>query len=105
MERLHHICHLDRFPQKGIGRFDIDGKELVVARYDNNYFAASNICAHQHISRLHEGSLNGCVLECPMHGWQFDLRTGLSPTGQGKIMVYRVKVIDDILCCVLPEEL
>jgi nitrite reductase/ring-hydroxylating ferredoxin subunit len=105
MPRFHHICPVDRFPQKGIGRFDVDGRELVVARCDNIYYAASNICAHQHYSRLHEGVLNGCIVECPMHGWQFDLRTGHSPTGQGKIPVYRVEVIDGNLCCELPEEI
>jgi len=105
MPRLHRICPVHLFPKNGIARFDIDGRELVVARCDGAYVAASNVCAHQHISRLHEGILTGCVLACPMHGWQFDLRTGRSPAGQGSIPVYPVEVIDGFLCCQLPEEI
>ena len=26
--------------------------------------------------RLGKGSLQGCILTCPWHGWQFDVRNG-----------------------------
>jgi 3-phenylpropionate/trans-cinnamate dioxygenase ferredoxin subunit len=37
-----------------------------------------NRCAHSD-SPLHDGELRGCVIVCPAHGWDFDVRTGFKP--------------------------
>ncbi|HUN64575.1 MAG TPA: Rieske 2Fe-2S domain-containing protein [Bacteroidota bacterium] len=104
MSRQITICPLERFPNGGLGRFDPDGKDLVVARCGDQFYAADNSCAHQHVARLHEGRLEGCILECPMHGWRFDLRTGRSPSGEGRLQIYPVRIVGGMLVCDLPEE-
>ena len=35
------------------------------------------VCPHQG-GPLGKGSLSGCVVTCPWHGWQFDVSTGLN---------------------------
>lgn len=40
-------------------------------------FATSDVCSHEH-ARLSEGWINGYVVECPLHGGQFDVRTGFA---------------------------
>ncbi len=42
------------------------------------YYALDGVCPHQG-GPLGKGRLDGCVLTCPWHGWQFDVRDGRSP--------------------------
>lgn len=32
-----------------------------------------------------KGELNGCIVTCPWHGWQFDVTTGKHQTSQSLI--------------------
>jgi nitrite reductase/ring-hydroxylating ferredoxin subunit len=73
----------------------IDGQDIAIFKRDGRFYAVSNVCAHQHFSMLHEGELDGCTVSCPMHGWTYDLRTGLASTGQGAISSYNVRVEGD----------
>jgi nitrite reductase/ring-hydroxylating ferredoxin subunit len=42
---------------------------------------------------LADGTLEGTIVTCPWHGWQFDVRTGKTPLGSRvKQAVYEVKV-------------
>jgi nitrite reductase (NADH) small subunit len=57
-------------------------KELVVAdrivalfNVGGQFFALDGICPHQG-GPLGEGALTGCIVTCPWHGWQFDVRSG-----------------------------
>jgi nitrite reductase (NADH) small subunit len=51
--------------------------EQVVALFnvDGNFHALDGICPHQG-GPLGEGELTGCIVTCPWHGWQFDVRSG-----------------------------
>ena len=86
------------------------GREILLARVRNNYYATDNRCPHRG-GRLSQGKLEGTVVTCPLHGSQFDLRNGqvfrwLKGTGLmamiGKALksprplaIYRVKVEAD----------
>jgi nitrite reductase/ring-hydroxylating ferredoxin subunit len=39
------------------------------------FYALDGVCPHQG-GPLGKGSLNGSIVTCPWHGWQFDVRTG-----------------------------
>lgn len=66
-------------------------KILVVANVDGEIFALDGICAHQG-GPLGTGVLNGCVLTCPWHGWQYDVRTGQQLVSQSiSQTVYRAR--------------
>ena len=59
---------------------EIDGVEVAVVHADDDHFyALRDECSHASI-RLSEGEIDGCTLECWLHGSRFDLRTG-EPTG------------------------
>ncbi|MFI5252287.1 MAG: Rieske (2Fe-2S) protein [Bacteroidota bacterium] len=70
----------------------IDGVEIAVFKVGGKIYALKNNCPHQHFSLLHEGEIFNGTVTCPMHGWTFDLATGLSTTGQGKATTYQVQV-------------
>jgi nitrite reductase (NADH) small subunit len=59
-----------------------EGRELVVGgriialfNVDGCLHALDGVCPHQG-GPLGKGQLQGCVVTCPWHGWQFDVRTG-----------------------------
>jgi 3-phenylpropionate/trans-cinnamate dioxygenase ferredoxin subunit len=54
---------------------EIDGHQLVVARANGEFYIADGRCPHLH-AKLWNGTLEGTVLECPLHHSQFDLVDG-----------------------------
>ncbi len=58
---------------------DVDGKQVCVARVGDEVFAVSNICTQSH-AELSDGEVKGVVIECWLHGADFDLRTGAAVT-------------------------
>jgi 3-phenylpropionate/trans-cinnamate dioxygenase ferredoxin component len=59
---------------------EIDGRDVAVVHADDgNIYAVRDECSHAAIA-LSEGEVDGCTLECWLHGSRFDLRTG-EPTG------------------------
>jgi nitrite reductase/ring-hydroxylating ferredoxin subunit len=74
-------------------RVVIDGIEVAVVHTEGEVFAINDICSHADVS-LSEGEVDGCTLECWLHGSRFDLRTG-EPTGLPAIKpvdVYAVSI-------------
>jgi 3-phenylpropionate/trans-cinnamate dioxygenase ferredoxin subunit len=59
---------------------EVDGIEIAVVHADDdNFYAVRDECSHASVA-LSEGEVDGCTLECWLHGSRFDLRTG-EPTG------------------------
>jgi 3-phenylpropionate/trans-cinnamate dioxygenase ferredoxin subunit len=53
----------------------VGGDELLLAKVNDRYYAASNLCPHLK-AKLAHGTLNGTIVTCPRHGSQFDLKDG-----------------------------
>ena len=51
------------------------GKEVMLARVGDKYYAVGNRCPHLG-GELAAGQLNGTVVTCPLHGSQFDITDG-----------------------------
>jgi nitrite reductase/ring-hydroxylating ferredoxin subunit len=49
--------------------------EIALAHCNGGIYAVQAHCIHLQ-GPLAEGHLEGCVLTCPWHGWQYDVRTG-----------------------------
>jgi nitrite reductase (NADH) small subunit len=73
-----------------------DGNELAVYNVDGEFYATDNFCPHRG-APLTEGALCGHVIECWLHGWQFDVRTGECLTVPDKIKTYRVTIEDQFI--------
>ncbi|TCH98332.1 Rieske (2Fe-2S) protein [Roseococcus sp. SYP-B2431] len=71
----------------------VRGRSVALFNRDGEYFAISNTCPHAGGSLCHgalvslvqssrpgqyELSRRGEMLQCPWHGWEFDIRTGQS---------------------------
>ena len=53
----------------------LEGKEILLARAGDEYYAADNRCPHMG-GNLSLGQLDGTVITCPVHHSQFDLSNG-----------------------------
>ncbi len=62
----------------GAGLELVVGERLVALfNVGGQFFALDGVCPHQG-GPLGKGTLADCVVTCPWHGWQFDVRTGAS---------------------------
>jgi toluene monooxygenase system ferredoxin subunit len=60
----------------------IAGHDVLLVRLDQDVFAYVDRCAHRGLS-LVTGRLDGSVLTCAAHEWQYDVRTGAGVNPQG----------------------
>ena len=81
----------------------VEGEEIALWRVDGRIYAIHNVCPHQHFSMLHQGTLEGRHLTCPMHGWTFNLEDGLPSVGNGKKKIYQVRVEGEDVLIEKPE--
>jgi 3-phenylpropionate/trans-cinnamate dioxygenase ferredoxin component len=54
---------------------DVGAHGVVVCRLSGQLHAVEDNCSHRD-AKLSEGRLRGALLTCPLHGAQFDVRTG-----------------------------
>jgi nitrite reductase/ring-hydroxylating ferredoxin subunit len=82
-------------PERGGLRVDIEGRSIGIFRVDGSYYAMDDVCPHAGFP-LSEGELCGHTVLCPLHGWEFDLRSGIGPQQPyaPPLACYKVKVED-----------
>ena len=56
----------------------IGDKRVAIFHREGSFHAIADECPHRGAS-LGEGDLEGSIVTCPWHGWQFDVTTGQSP--------------------------
>ncbi|MEM7597743.1 MAG: Rieske 2Fe-2S domain-containing protein [Pseudomonadota bacterium] len=68
------------------------GERVAVFRHEGQLSAISNACAHQN-GPLGEGRIIDCLVTCPWHGFQYDVRSGRSPAPfTEKVPTYDVRI-------------
>lgn len=73
----------------------VDNVDIVVVNYLGTLYALNNRCPHRG-GQLGDGELHGSDLICPLHGWDFDVRTGISRyDNQDRVETYPVIVEGD----------
>lgn len=92
---FHKVCTLDDLWEGDMGVYEVDGKEVLLVHAEGEVHAIQSVCPHQEVD-LVDGSLEGRVLTCCMHLWQFDVKSGkgVNPT-HAEVAKYPVKVEDD----------
>ena len=75
MTDMLHAAALGDVPVNGALAVQVDGVDVALVRTDDEVFAIHDECSHASIP-LSEGEVEGCEIECWLHGSMFDLRTG-----------------------------
>ena len=96
MSEFTTVCRIGDIPERAAKRYVVDGIAMAIVRTDEGVFAINDRCSHADVS-LAEGEIDGCAIECWLHGSAFDLRTGvpLSLPAIEPVPIYGVRVIGD----------
>ncbi len=69
------VASLADLPPGRMMRVKAGDKAVVLYNVDGQVYATTPNCFHRG-GLLDEGDLEGAIVTCPWHGWQFDCRTG-----------------------------
>ncbi|RMH07098.1 MAG: Rieske (2Fe-2S) protein [Nitrospirae bacterium] len=71
---------------------EVKGKSIALFNVDGTIYAIDNTCIHRG-GPLGEGDLEGEVVTCPWHGWEYNVKTGISVNNpSAKVATYPVIV-------------
>jgi nitrite reductase/ring-hydroxylating ferredoxin subunit len=67
--------------------------QLLLVNLDGSMYACDNVCTHAG-APLNEGSLEGELVECPLHGSVFNVTNGevVGPPAEDELRVFQVRV-------------
>jgi len=66
---------LSEIPVGSIKEVQVAGTPVALANVGGKFYAIANTCLHRG-GPLGQGMLEGTVVTCPWHGWQYDVTTG-----------------------------
>jgi nitrite reductase/ring-hydroxylating ferredoxin subunit len=78
--------------EKGKGKeFKVDDKRIAVFNQEG-YYALDALCVHQD-GAIAPGKLEGNIVECPVHFWHYNIKTGklLDYLNDVKLQTYKVE--------------
>lgn len=71
----HRIAAVDEIPPGTGKELTAGGRIVALFNVEGTFYALDGVCPHAG-GPLGEGDLQGTVVTCPWHGWQFDVTTG-----------------------------
>ena len=75
---------------------NVNNTEIAVFNVEGEYFAINDRCSHAEAS-LSEGEVYDCKVEWPLHGAEFDLKTGesLTPPASKAVVCYQISTDEE----------
>ncbi len=95
-KEFHRVCGVaDLVDGQALG-VEIDDEPVVVVHTQGEYFALRDVCSHAEVA-LSDGEVDGCAIECWLHGSRFDLRTGepLELPAIEPVQTYPIRVVGE----------
>ena len=86
---------LDTLAPNSRQRIEHGSLDILVVRVADDVYAIEDRCSHGDVP-LSEGELDGCLIECWLHGSTFDLRTGAPtcPPAASPVRTFPVSIND-----------
>jgi nitrite reductase (NADH) small subunit len=72
---LLRVAKAVEIPAGTIREFQVEGKAIALANVGGKFHAINNTCLHRG-GPLGQGVLEGNIVTCPWHGWEYDVTTG-----------------------------
>ena len=76
---LVKVASIGQIPPGKALRVEIGEEPVAIFNVDGELYAIGDTCSHEEAS-LSEGDIFGDVVECPLHGAEFDIKTGAART-------------------------
>jgi len=77
------VLDLAALPERQLTFVNAGKQDAVLYRRGDEICAIGNECPHQ-AGSLADGFVEGDIAVCPLHGWEFDLRSGACMTVPGE---------------------
>lgn len=86
---------------------EVEGEQVIIVHHlDGTYDAFQGLCPHQEVL-LGDGTWDedSCVLTCPGHLWEFDMKAGkgINPTGS-TLYRYPIEATDGVVRVGIPQD-
>ncbi len=96
MTEFERAAAYNDVPKGGVLAVNLDGREIALVRDGDDVYAIRDECTHAAIP-LSEGEVEGCQIECWLHGSRFDVRTGavLNLPATEPVQTYPIKLEGD----------
>jgi 3-phenylpropionate/trans-cinnamate dioxygenase ferredoxin subunit len=102
------VGRIEDVPPGHAARVEIGDVPVAIFNVDGEFFCVDDTCTHAEAS-LSDGDLDvsRCVIECPLHGSAFDLRTGdpLSLPAVEPVHVHHIDTSDGVIRVALNEDM
>ena len=87
------VAKADELKPGQVRLVEVKGKDIALFNLEGEFFALDNACTHEQGS-LADGEVDGDRVICPLHGAEFDIRTGevLLPPAYDDVEIYPVRV-------------
>jgi nitrite reductase/ring-hydroxylating ferredoxin subunit len=93
------VCKLAEIVDGKLRAFKVTGVTwpVLVTRVDGEVLATAGVCPHEDIELI-DGEIEGCVVQCPGHAYEFDMRTGACLHDRSlSLRCYPITVVGDEL--------
>jgi nitrite reductase (NADH) small subunit len=92
------ITRIENIPERQGRPVTVAGQEIAIFNLGDRFLAIDNKCPHQG-GPLCDGIVSGTTVVCPLHGWRFDLTSGVPVRASlpNCLTVFPVRVEDGIV--------
>ena len=116
----HIVARAEEIPHGGRKIVRLEGREVGIFNLEGTFYALKNVCPHQGArvclgrivgttlpSDVYEFNygLEGRILRCPWHEWEYDITTGHAVFDEkGRVVTYAVEVVDGEIAVTIGSE-
>ena len=82
--------NISEINENSVKTIHVGDKDISIFNVEGEFYAIDDMCSHAEAS-LAEGEVFDCKIECPLHGAEFDLKTGeaLTPPASKSVSCYQ----------------
>ena len=96
------VASINDLPPGECREVELEGRLVALFHVDGRVYALDGVCPHAG-GPLGDGMLEGTVVTCPWHGWQFDVTTGQNTYNPACVQRrYEVKIEGDEILLEMP---
>ena len=101
---FHQVATTDQLDEDEAIQVIVDGKEIAIVNLGGEFYALDDICTHAYAS-MADGYIEGDCIECPLHGAQFNIKTGKAetPPATEDLKCYEIKIEGSNILVGLPN--
>ena len=97
MEKWKTVGPVENYADGNKWIIHVEERPVALFKYEEKFYALKNGCLHQGFP-LADGNLKKYMVECPLHGWVYDIRDGKCLSLENRYTItYKLRIQKDIL--------